>query len=83
MGFRWLRFFRRGHTALCLNSSYFGFYAHAGFLQGLKELQLHPEHVSGASAGGPFSGLPEALDAVLSHARFPVLVDLDSAAIRN
>ncbi|HBS04811.1 MAG TPA: hypothetical protein DEA96_07605 [Leptospiraceae bacterium] len=57
MGFRWLRFFRRGHTALCLNSSYFGFYAHAGFLQGLKELQLHPEHVSGASAGAIVAGL--------------------------
>ena len=57
MGFRWLRFFRRGHTALCLNSSYFGFYAHAGFLQGLHELEVYPEHVAGASAGAIVAGL--------------------------
>ncbi|MBU44765.1 MAG: hypothetical protein CMN76_16200 [Spirochaetaceae bacterium] len=53
----WLKFFRKGHTALCLNSSYFGFYAHAGFLQGLHELEVHPHHVSGASAGALVAGL--------------------------
>ena len=52
-----LRYFRRGHTALCLNSSYFGFYAHAGFLQGLHELEVIPEHVAGASAGAIVAGL--------------------------
>ena len=57
MNLRWLRFFRKGQTALCLNSSYFGFYAHAGFLQGLHELEVFPDHVAGASAGAIVAGL--------------------------
>jgi len=42
---------RPDETALCMNSSYFGFFAHAGFLKGLFELGIRPDHVSGASAG--------------------------------
>ena len=52
----WWQKRRRRETALCLNSSYFGFYAHAGFLQGLHELNVRPSHVSGASAGALVAG---------------------------
>ncbi|MBX7058027.1 MAG: patatin-like phospholipase family protein [Leptospirales bacterium] len=41
----------RPRLALCMNSSFFGFYAHAGFLQGLVERGIRPAAVSGASAG--------------------------------
>lgn len=51
------KFGRRREVALCLNSSYFGFYAHAGFLQGLHELGVRPNHVSGASAGALVAGV--------------------------
>jgi predicted acylesterase/phospholipase RssA len=44
-------------VALCLNSSFFGFYAHAGFLLGLRDLGLQFTHVSGASAGALAGGL--------------------------
>lgn len=54
---RFLARFRAKQTALCLNSSYFGFYAHAGFLQGLHESGIVPHHVSGASAGALVAGL--------------------------
>jgi predicted acylesterase/phospholipase RssA len=43
--------------ALCLNSSFFGFFAHAGFLDGLSRLGLRPTHVAGASAGALAGGL--------------------------
>lgn len=59
MPFQFLKrlLFPRGHTALCLNSSYFGFYAHAGFVQGLHEMEVRPDHVAGASAGAIVAGL--------------------------
>ena len=49
-------FGRPDETALCMNSSYFGFFAHAGFLQGLNEIGLEIDHVSGASAGAVVAG---------------------------
>jgi predicted acylesterase/phospholipase RssA len=44
-------------VALCLNSSFLGFYAHAGFLEGLTALGVRPRAVSGASAGALVAGL--------------------------
>ena len=41
----------RSQFALCLNSSFFGFFAHAGFLDGLSEMGLRPTRIAGASAG--------------------------------
>ncbi|HMV41085.1 MAG TPA: patatin-like phospholipase family protein [Leptospiraceae bacterium] len=38
-------------TAICLNSAFFGFYAHAGFVKGISELKFKPSFVSGCSAG--------------------------------
>jgi len=43
--------------ALCLNSSFLGFYAHAGFVEGLTALGVRPCAVSGASAGALVAGL--------------------------
>ncbi|MGB8166427.1 MAG: patatin-like phospholipase family protein [Chthoniobacteraceae bacterium] len=43
-------------VAVCLNSSFLGFYAHSGFMQGLEELGLRPAAVSGASAGALVAG---------------------------
>lgn len=40
-----------------MNSSFFGFYAHAGFLAALGDLGIFPTHVSGASAGALVAGL--------------------------
>ncbi|MBE7437852.1 MAG: patatin-like phospholipase family protein [Spirochaetales bacterium] len=40
-----------------MNSSFFGFYAHAGFLLGLTDSGLKFTHVSGASAGALVGGL--------------------------
>jgi predicted acylesterase/phospholipase RssA len=40
-----------------MNSSFFGFYAHAGFLKGLIESGIQPVAVSGASAGSLVAGL--------------------------
>ncbi len=37
--------------AVALGSSFLGYYAHAGFLNGLAAAGLHPERISGASAG--------------------------------
>ena len=48
---------RKHGVALCLNSSFFGFYAHAGFLLGLTDLGFKFSHVSGASAGALVGGL--------------------------
>ncbi len=55
----WSRLFggRRGKTAVCLNSSFFGFFAHAGFLAGLEEIGQNPDCLSGASAGALVAGL--------------------------
>jgi NTE family protein len=43
-------------VAVCLNSSFLGFYAHSGFMQGLAEAGLQPMAVSGASAGALVAG---------------------------
>ncbi len=43
--------------ALCLNSSFLGYYAHAGFLEAFANLGGRPIAVSGASAGGFVAGL--------------------------
>jgi len=44
-------------VALCLNSSFLGYYTHAGFLEGLTALGVRPCAVSGASAGALVAGL--------------------------
>jgi predicted acylesterase/phospholipase RssA len=44
-------------TALCLNSSFLGYFAHAGFLRALLALGVRPVAVSGASAGALVAGL--------------------------
>src|SRR5689334_13966101 len=44
-------------VALCLNSSFLGFYAHAGFVHALLELGVRPAAVSGASAGALVAAL--------------------------
>jgi predicted acylesterase/phospholipase RssA len=44
-------------VALCLNSSFLGFFAHAGFLRALLALGVKPAAVSGASAGALVAGL--------------------------
>lgn len=44
-------------VGLCLNSSFLGYFAHAGFLRALTELGIRPVAVSGASAGALVSGL--------------------------
>lgn len=43
--------------ALCLNSSFLGVFAHAGFVAGLEERGARPEHLSGASAGAVVAAL--------------------------
>lgn len=44
-------------VALCLNSSFLGYFAHAGFLRALLALGVRPAAVSGASAGALVAGL--------------------------
>jgi len=44
-------------VALCLNSSFLGYFAHAGFLRALTEIGVRPVAVSGASAGALVAGL--------------------------
>ncbi|HEY3901099.1 MAG TPA: patatin-like phospholipase family protein [Chthoniobacter sp.] len=44
-------------VALSLNSSFLGFFAHAGFLRALLKLGIRPVAVSGASAGALVAGL--------------------------
>jgi NTE family protein len=44
-------------VALCLNSSFLGFYTHAGFLEELTALGVRPRAISGASAGALVAGL--------------------------
>ncbi len=59
--------------AVCLNSSFLGFYAHAGFLAALIELGIRPAALSGASAGALVAGLfaagvePERVIELLLH----------------
>jgi NTE family protein len=43
-------------VALCLNSSFLGYFAHAGFLRALTALGIRPVAVSGASAGALVAG---------------------------
>jgi NTE family protein len=43
-------------VALCLNSSFLGYFAHAGFLRALTGLGIRPVAVSGASAGALVAG---------------------------
>ncbi|NUN07348.1 MAG: patatin-like phospholipase family protein [Bdellovibrio sp.] len=50
--------------SLSLSSGFFGFFAHAGFVQALEEMQLKPEVVTGSSAGAIVSaGLGSGLSA--------------------
>ena len=44
-------------VALCLNSSFLGYFAHVGFLRALLTLGLRPAAISGASAGALVAGL--------------------------
>jgi len=44
-------------VALCLNSSFLGYFAHAGFLRALLALGVRPVAMSGASAGALVAGL--------------------------
>jgi NTE family protein len=44
-------------VALCLNSSFLGFFAHAGFLRALTDFGVRPAAISGASAGALVAGM--------------------------
>jgi len=46
-----------GKTALCLNSAFFGYYAHAGFVHGLSQLGFRPDVVTGCSSGAMVGAL--------------------------
>lgn len=62
--------------ALSMNSSFFGFFAHAGFLAGLAELDLVPRRVAGASAGalaGAFFAAGFSPEQILEIVRRPQL----------
>ncbi|MCZ8156935.1 MAG: patatin-like phospholipase family protein [Leptospira sp.] len=50
-------FFPRKHTALCLKSAFFGFYAHTGFVRGLHELGFRPSIITGSSSGAMIGAL--------------------------
>ncbi|QJE94965.1 patatin-like phospholipase family protein [Luteolibacter luteus] len=43
--------------AVCLSSSFFGYYAHLGLLSAMEELGLRPGRIAGASAGAMAGGL--------------------------
>jgi predicted acylesterase/phospholipase RssA len=43
--------------AVCLASSFFGYYAHLGFLQAMEQSGLRPGRIAGASAGAMAGGL--------------------------
>jgi NTE family protein len=43
--------------AVCLSSSFFGYYAHLGLLAGMEEAGLRPGRIAGASAGAMAGGL--------------------------
>ncbi|MBE7412699.1 MAG: patatin-like phospholipase family protein [Leptospiraceae bacterium] len=51
-----LKFFKK-KKALCLNSAFFGFYAHTGFIAGLEELKFKPDAITGCSAGALVAAL--------------------------
>jgi len=44
-------FFPRKHASLSLNSAFFGFFAHTGFVRGLQEIGFQPSIVTGCSSG--------------------------------
>ncbi len=48
---------KKAQTALCLNSAYFGFYAHAGFVHGLVSGGFRPDIVTGCSSGAMIGAL--------------------------
>lgn len=62
--------------ALCLSSSFFGYFAHLGVLSALEERGLRPGRIAGASAGAMAGGLwaaglrGEALDRVIYDFHF-------------
>jgi NTE family protein len=62
--------------AVCLSSSFFGYYAHLGLLAGMEEAGLRPGRIAGASAGAMAGGLwaaglrGEALDKVIYDFHF-------------
>ena len=43
--------------AVCLSSSFFGYYAHLGVLSAMEEAGLYPGRIAGASAGAMAGGL--------------------------
>ncbi|MEM7184297.1 MAG: patatin-like phospholipase family protein [Spirochaetota bacterium] len=44
------------NVALSLNSAFFGFYAHAGFMKGLSEIGFRPVKITGCSSGALVAG---------------------------
>lgn len=50
-------FLRKRKKALCLNSAFFGMYAHAGFMKGLSEIGYKPDMITGSSAGALIGAL--------------------------
>jgi NTE family protein len=64
--------------AVCLNSSFLGFYAHSGFMQGLEEIGVRPAAVSGASAGALVAGFLAAGRS--AHETAALLLELDLRA---
>ncbi|TGN10428.1 patatin-like phospholipase family protein [Leptospira ilyithenensis] len=50
-------FFPKKHSALCLNSAFFGFFAHTGFVRGLQEIGFQPSVITGSSAGALIGAL--------------------------
>jgi NTE family protein len=50
-------FFPRKHSALCLKSAFFGFFAHTGFVRGLNEIGFKPSIVTGSSSGAMIGAL--------------------------
>ncbi|MCR9143771.1 MAG: patatin-like phospholipase family protein [bacterium] len=62
-----------------MNSSFFGFFAHAGFLDGLQRLGLRPTEIAGASAGaltGGFYAAGYPTDEILGMVRDPEIASL-------
>ncbi|PKL32537.1 MAG: alpha/beta hydrolase [Spirochaetae bacterium HGW-Spirochaetae-10] len=48
---------RRSYDGLSLNSAFFGFYAHAGFCSGLKQIGFRPSVIAGSSSGALIGSL--------------------------
>jgi len=64
-----------GPLAVSLSSAFLGFYTHAGFLQGLEDAGVRPQHLAGASSGALVAALAgvgmrpqEMLDFMLTRA---------------